>query len=61
LRCARWYCLEQAGQRCDGRTAGQILGRLMTEYWDDIGRWNWIQDDLLGGDDFSGTGPELPE
>ena len=62
VRCARWYCGDMSDRPYDdGRTAAECLESLMTEYWADIGRFDWIQEDLLGGDDFSGNGPILPE
>ena len=60
-RAALWQCQDYDYQPNHGRTAAEILESLMTDYWNDAGRWNWIQEDVLAGDDFSGNAPRLPE
>lgn len=31
-------------------TAGEILEGILTDYWHDVGRFDWIQEDMLAGD-----------
>jgi hypothetical protein len=50
VRCCRWYCHDQTGMSAMGESAGHLLLSLLIEYWDDVGRFDWIQEDLLAGD-----------
>lgn len=50
LRAALWYCNDVAYHDPQHETAGEILADLMTNYWDREGRFDWIQEDVLAGD-----------
>jgi hypothetical protein len=49
LRCARWYCHDLKGG-CEDETAEEILMGILTDYWEDVGRFDWLQEDVLAGD-----------
>lgn len=50
VRGCLYYCHDMAGMSCYGRTAGEVVLSLLTDYWQDVGRYHWILEDLLGGD-----------
>ena len=50
LRCARWYCHEETGGGPEELTAEGVLIELLVGYWHDVGRFDWIQEDVLAGD-----------
>lgn len=50
LRCALWYCHDLAYQDLQEEPPAEAIEGILTEYWDDVGRFDWIQEDVLAAD-----------
>jgi hypothetical protein len=44
-----WYCLEYPDDNCEGEPGGLFLLSFLKDYWNDVGRQDWIYEGLLGG------------
>jgi hypothetical protein len=54
LACARWWCtVVPDGEVSEEEPGPLFLERLLIEYWQDVGRKDWIYESILG---FSGSG-----
>ena len=49
LACMMWYCCEYPNQTCEGEPGDWFLLSFLDDYWNDVGRRDWIYEGLLEG------------